>query len=76
MCNGDTEWQFKGCPSLRQRKIYFINKAISTGDLISIDGTIIRPISLEDGELSYMDMTELNEYVVDIGDLEKVEEYE
>lgn len=51
-----------------------INKAIGAGDLVSVDGTIVRPIKLDDGELSYMDMIELKEYVVDIDDLDKVEE--
>lgn len=53
-----------------------INKAISTEDLIFIDGTLVRPISLDKGELKYMELLEFEEYVVDIKDLEEVKPYE
>lgn len=57
-------------------KQIFINKAISTEDLIFIDGTLVRPISLDKGELKYMELLEFEEYVVDIKDLEEVTPYE
>ena len=57
-------------------KQVFINKAISTKDLIFIDGTLVRPISLDKGELKYMELLEFEEYVVDIKDLEEVTPYE
>ena len=57
-------------------KQVFINKAISTEDLIFIDGTLVRPISLDKGELKYMELLEFEEYVVDIKDLEEVTPYE
>lgn len=57
-------------------KQVFINKAISADDLIFIDGTLVRPISLDKGELKYMELLEFEEYVVDIKDLEEVTPYE
>ncbi|APC44355.1 hypothetical protein [Pseudoalteromonas phage PH357] len=73
-CN--PEGKFQRCPSLEQKKEFFINIAISTDDLIFIDGTLVRPISLDKGELKYMELLEFEEYVVDIKDLEEVKPYE
>lgn len=53
-----------------------INIAISADDLIFIDGTLVRPISLDEDELKYMELLEFEEYVVDIKDLEEVTPYE
>lgn len=53
-----------------------INKAISTGDLIYVDEAVVRPISLDGDILSYMDMGDLLEYVVDINKVNEVTEHE
>ena len=53
-----------------------VNKAIEEDDLLFLDKTLVRPISLDGDNLCYMELQELEHYIVDINDIDKVNMYE